>query len=47
MGRWLCFTTITSTSGKTLEELANIKGKPVAFNSEMTLREWRKGHLKL
>ncbi|WP_024293808.1 DUF2019 domain-containing protein [Lacrimispora indolis] len=31
---------------KTLEELSNIKGRPVAFNSEMTLREWRKGNLK-
>ena len=31
---------------ETLKELANIKGRPVAFNSEMVLREWRKGNLK-
>jgi len=28
-----------------LIELSKIKGRPVAFNSEMTLREWRKGNL--
>jgi hypothetical protein len=31
---------------KILEELADIKSKPVGFNAEMTLREWRKGNLK-
>lgn len=31
---------------KTLEELANIKSRPVGFNAEMTLREWKKGNLK-
>lgn len=31
---------------KVLVELSKIKGRPVAFNSEMTLQEWRKGNLK-
>lgn len=31
---------------KILEELTDIKSKPVGFNAEMTLREWRKGNLK-
>ncbi|MCL2360112.1 MAG: DUF2019 domain-containing protein [Candidatus Bathyarchaeota archaeon] len=33
-------------SEQTLEEVANIKGRMVAFSAEMTLKEWRKGNLK-